>query len=253
MRRDILCSDEKPTGKCSQQQQLKHNQRMKTLTIAAMLLLTTLASLGEELQLYMSASPAQPIVGEVVTWKVKAFGGSTKTYTWNSDPQEMPWLYNWSGNYPYARSTQMTNIYSTTGSKSVTVAVGSGNRSIARSLSMEVKQGRITDVTPNGNEVWEVGKTYPITWKSEGAIGKVQIAIYDHRYNSEVEGAGGMILVAFSVPNTGSYEYTVPEPSEDGLSKGDLGGKNYRISVGPWNNAYGSWSAKPFTIRTAKH
>lgn len=203
-----------------------------------------------DIQLYMSASPSNPIIGEEVTWSVISFSseGPSK-YVWNSDATEMPWLYSWApGKYPFYRTTTMKVTYKTAGEKSVTVTASAGNKEITRTLSLTVVEGRITLLTPNSNEIWEVGKTYPIRWKTEGNVPLVQIGLWDHRYPSEY-GNSGEELIVQSTANTGSFSYTVPPARVDGISAGNIGGKNYKVSVHGFNSCFSGFSAGHFTIR----
>ena len=196
------------------------------------------------LSISFSAEPAHPIVGEPVVWKVIASGGDgTYNFTWNGNYEEFPWLYE----SPLYSGGSLTNVYKKSGGKSLTVTVSSGRDWVERTLSLEVYDSRITVLAPNGNEVWEVGKTYEIRWKTEGISEQVQIGLWDFRYNTEVGSEGGE-LITFSTLNTGSFSYTVPSPRANGISRGNLGGRNYRVSVGGWNKSMDDMSENPFTI-----
>ncbi len=203
-----------------------------------------------EMQLWMSVSPSNPIVGEEVTWSVVSSGGSLPhRYTWNSsNPTETPTLYNWTAPYPFYTTRTMKFIYGTPGTKSITVTAQSGNKEITRTLSLDVVEGRITLITPNGGDVWQCGKTYNIRWKTEGKVPLVQIGLWDDRYNSET-GNAGEVLIAAQTANTGSFLYKVPMPSSDGISAGNLGGRNYKVSVQGWNPCFAGMSAGKFTIK----
>jgi|GEM_PF-6162130 hypothetical protein len=203
----------------------------------------TLATVGrsQELSLYMSVEPAHPIVGEQVVWRCVASGGDGNyTYVWNSGGFE--------------HSTAVTNVYSTSGTKSVTVEVDDGTKWVSRTLSIEVSDGRLTLLYPNGGQVWEVGKTYLIEWKTEGTVDQVQIGLWDYRYNNNGSSNNvGEDIIAFSIQNTNSFYYTVPPPDSNGISAGNLWGRNYRITVGGFGEVVPDVSDRTFVITTVKN
>lgn len=173
-------------------------------------------------QTWVAVSPPNPMIGEKVTVSVKSTCDNKSAST---------------------KTTCFT--YTTSGTKSVKVASGNGTFT---SISFDVVEGRITLLTPNGGQVWEPGKTYVICWYTEGNVPFVQIGLWDDRYNSEV-GNSGEVLIAAQTANTGSFLYTVPMPSPDGISAGNLGGRNYKVSVQGWNPCFGGMSADYFTIK----
>ncbi|MGQ9646714.1 MAG: hypothetical protein ACUVWO_09270 [Thermodesulfobacteriota bacterium] len=67
-------------------------------------------------------------------------------------------------------------------------------------------QPKITVLYPNGGEIWEEGKAYTIRWTSENVQGNVQIQLWWSM-------SGGLHTIS-NVPNTGSYNFTVPRLSE---------------------------------------
>ncbi|MEI6042186.1 MAG: Ser-Thr-rich GPI-anchored membrane family protein [bacterium] len=77
--------------------------------------------------------------------------------------------------------------------------------------SRKVVAPTITVTSPNGGEMFTVGKTYKINWKSTGAAAsrKVQIGIIDTRFSTE-GGERAEQIIAFSIPNDGSYSWKVP-------------------------------------------
>jgi hypothetical protein len=78
--------------------------------------------------------------------------------------------------------------------------------------SQTVQSRRIRVTSPNGGEVWEKGRTFPIRWTSSGSIPEVRIGL------KWGPGVGVWIPIADRIPNTGEYSYTVPEtlPQEGG-------------------------------------
>jgi RHS repeat-associated protein len=66
----------------------------------------------------------------------------------------------------------------------------------------------ITVTSPNGSEGWEISSLQTITWTSTGTIDNVTI---EYSINSSTS----WIEIIASTPNTGSYEWTIPDsPSE---------------------------------------
>ncbi|MDO8424603.1 MAG: Psg1 family protein [bacterium] len=100
----------------------------------------------------------------------------------------------------------------------------SNNFSIASSTASP----SITVLSPNGGERWEIGKTYRITWQSQGIK---TVAIYV--YNDTIFGSGSTNYLdrerkSLSVPaNQGYFDWTI-----DGIwiPKGDE--NRYKISIG---------------------
>jgi len=202
-----------------------------------------------ELVLTMTSTPAHPIIGDVVTWKVSAEGGQGPVrFTWNSVSLEFPALYNWTNVYPFYYMQSVSNVYSTAGDKTVQVAAESGAEWVERSLTMHVSEAVIKVTAPNANDVWQVGKTYEIKWSTRGQTDMVQIALIDSRYPTET-GNTGETIIAQMIPNTGSYLYTVPQPVAGGISDGNIGEKNYHVTVRGWGDCVAGFT-KPFTITT---
>jgi len=56
---------------------------------------------------------------------------------------------------------------------------------------------------PNGGEVWDPGTSHNITWLSAGLTGNVKIEY-------SINGGATYTTVAVSVPNTGTYSWTIP-------------------------------------------
>ncbi len=85
-------------------------------------------------------------------------------------------------------------------------------------------------VAPNGGEVFAVGHTMTITWNGCKFAGQtVQIAIRDARFSSAT--TAGEEQISMAVPNTGSYQWVIPQ-SQGQLSGGTLGGTSvYTIVI----------------------
>ena len=100
---------------------------------------------------------------------------------------------------------------------------------------------------PNGGEVFKVGDTIQIKWKSQGSADKAGIYISDSR----IYGSGSTNYISFpsmdslSVPvGQGYYNWKVPSLS---VLPGTGDGKNYKISVSINSNVYDASDA-PFSI-----
>ena len=88
----------------------------------------------------------------------------------------------------------------------------------------------ITVLSPNGGEIWEIGKTYEIRWDGADfpANTRVQIGLRDSRFDPNLGPGEGAIA---DTTNTSSYLFTVPQ-SLGFLSDGQLGGDNsYTVVV----------------------
>lgn len=97
-------------------------------------------------------------------------------------------------------------------------------------------QPKITVLYPNGGEIWEEGKTYTIRWTSENVQGNVNIQLW-----WSLTGPGGLHTI-MNVPNTGSYNFTVPKLSEQVRITPYLG-------ISSMDGKAGDWSDNVFTIR----
>lgn len=100
----------------------------------------------------------------------------------------------------------------------------------------------ITVISPNGGEVWEVGKTYQIRWDATNYSTNAKVVIgLDVTPNSVTE--------IGSTVNSGSFSYTVPES----LGGVKLSGSTYKVLVSVYNsntqNYDGDRSNAPFTIQ----
>jgi hypothetical protein len=118
-----------------------------------------------------------------------------------------------------------------------------------------IKQSTTTSITvlsPNGGEKWEKGKTYIIRWSS--SLSKVNLILYkgfNCSYSSVIsKNVCGNVFdlsptpptfIAVDVPNTGSYNWTIPSIIPDG--------NDYRIAVqNPSNLPYIDQSDEAFSI-----
>jgi hypothetical protein len=85
-------------------------------------------------------------------------------------------------------------------------------------------------LSPNGGEVFTTGQTMAIKWNGCKYAGQtVQIAIRDARFSSATTAGEGQITMA--APNTGSYQWVIPQ-SQGQLSGGTVGGTSvYSIII----------------------
>lgn len=209
---------------------------------------------ADDLGVWISVAPGTAHVGEPVTYTAQPTGGSgVYECFWVSD--DIPTRV--------IRNTSVTVTYNSTGWKTMDVNVESMTNWLGQLYTEQYLERRtmiqvynslntgITVLSPNGGEVWEVGKTYQILWKSTGSAQKVQIGLRDSRFFTEF-GEAGETTIAYSVDNTGSYFYTVPPPNTNSISYGNLGGTNYTIIVYPWDGGDAGISTNKFAIRDTK-
>jgi uncharacterized repeat protein (TIGR02543 family) len=64
-------------------------------------------------------------------------------------------------------------------------------------------------LSPQGNDAWVYGSTQPVTWSASDNVGVASVTI---EYSTSGEG-GPWLPVASGLPNTGSYDWTVPAPA----------------------------------------
>ena len=65
---------------------------------------------------------------------------------------------------------------------------------------------RMQVISPNGGEIWGVGTTQQITWVAENYVGSKSNVKLEYSTNS----GGSWLPIEESVPDTGSYDWTVP-------------------------------------------
>ncbi len=94
----------------------------------------------------------------------------------------------------------------------------------------------LTVTSPNGGEIWTKGNTYPITWTDSDTTGTVSIWLVRLRQNSRWRH-----IIAPNVPNTGSYNWTIPLRL--------LPGNGYYVLIRKMNSTgIGDRSDEAFTI-----
>lgn len=93
----------------------------------------------------------------------------------------------------------------------IRVVNNNGNSNTVNFTIVAPSTPSITVISPNGGEVWEVGKTYIIKWNTTLDSSKIiQIGLIDVRYSTET-GPRGEATIIHSTPNTGGYGWTVPK------------------------------------------
>ncbi len=229
-------------------------KKMKKILNILLLLILSMATytvVAEELNASFTIRPAQPRIGEPVVYHAEPFGGEGKYggYWFFFDAP--------GASTRFGDGLTFTNTFSEIGEKVVDAYVrildenGYVVESLQRKIGFSVANSRDTAITllsPTGDEVWEVGKIYPITWKAAGSARDVQISLVDHRFNSEIGNAGWELIVD-STPNDGEYLFTVPPARLAGISGGDLGGRNYKVVVTPHGGGESGWSSEFFTLK----
>jgi len=100
-------------------------------------------------------------------------------------------------------------------------------------------QPSITVTSPVGGETWKTGETHTITWTSQGASAvnyNVQIGLLDMRYGNE-DTDRYENTIAYSIPNTGSYAWTIPQSFGGFVGFGSVSQPVYKIVVHSWSDA----------------
>lgn len=89
----------------------------------------------------------------------------------------------------------------------------------AKEINIVKPKKPITLISPNGREVWEIGKTYDIRWKSN-EVDRVYI-----EYTYHASGIEKTALIASDIPaSSGKYSWTIPSSLKPGNN-------SYRIII----------------------
>jgi hypothetical protein len=148
--------------------------------------------------------PAQLKTNELGTWTVHA-----------TDPENKPLSYtaNWddgSGISSRQNSPIFTHTYAKNGTFNINFTVyddqGLTDSEIKPVTVTSIIIPSVTVVSPNGGEIWDVGKIYTIKWTSvspDPQSSVVQIVLTDIRFSIEE-------AIVPSMQNTGSYLWTIP-------------------------------------------
>ncbi len=99
----------------------------------------------------------------------------------------------------------------------------------------------ITVISPNGEEIYNVGQTHNITWSKCGLnpLTPVDIKILDNRYHLDTP--EGSVLVATVTSTTSSYSWTIPA----------ISGPRYTISISSQDGVASDSSDHEFVIKPA--
>lgn len=93
-------------------------------------------------------------------------------------------------------------------------------------LVMATSSDYITVTYPTNGEIWEIGKTYNVTWNHRSEVDKVNLVLRGYKNPNETdETASGYLhgnmayhYAVTASSTSGSYSYTVPEHLEDNLT-----------------------------------
>jgi hypothetical protein len=123
----------------------------------------------------------------------------------------------WSSSNLAVGTIDASGKFTTLAAGTTTITVASGSVRGTATVKVTLPQGNITVIYPNGGETWNRGQTYTIRWTSQNIGSNVMILL-----KGEPSGSGGWFTVTANTPNTGSYQYTVPN---------DIGYVQYKIYV----------------------
>ncbi len=96
---------------------------------------------------------------------------------------------------------------SATGSDNPLTVVMNAAKSIT-AVFIDIAPPEAAITAPNGGEVWNVGTTYAITWTATDNAG---VTAVDLEYSTD-GGATYPFVIATGLPNSGSYDWVVPNP-----------------------------------------
>ncbi|NIN35066.1 MAG: hypothetical protein GTN53_27740, partial [Candidatus Aminicenantes bacterium] len=147
-------------------------------------------------------------------------GLSTRTITWTAPPliENVGIEYSTDSGFDW---TTITNSTSNTGSYQWTIPdtpspnclvrvydpMGyATDQSDAEFIIMGASTTFISVQSPNGGEEWCIGSSYDITWSYGGPVENVSI-------DYSTDNGGSWTPVVSSIPNTGSYNWTIPDTS----------------------------------------
>src|SRR3989339_1121871 len=92
-------------------------------------------------------------------------------------------------------------------------------------------QPSITVTSPNGGETWNIGETHNITWTTSN-FGSMGVSI--NLLNPGATGAAYLKNIALNIPNSGSYQWTIPS---------DISGGTYNLML----VSYGGTAAQDYS------
>lgn len=127
------------------------------------------------------------------------------------------------------------------------------SQSFARVPLKVYQKKTITVTSPNGGERYKVGDKVRITWKTNlSASTSIALQLEDTRFKGDVaEHFSPIPSFQVQIPNTGSYEWTIPEVLNEYMKIGATGAV-YRVGVADYGDgSVSDWSNGKFSIAPA--
>lgn len=151
-------------------------------------------------------APSQLKVNETGTWTIKAHDPENGVLTYSvdwGDNLKTPLSSSATG----TQTTTFTHSYNQVGTYTITFTVTDDKYQTARTTTtvnvVSTTTSYITVISPNGGEIWEIGKTYQIKWESQG-LDKVDIRVV----NPNTSPVGVKIITGIQ-SSLGSYFWTI--------------------------------------------
>ncbi len=130
------------------------------------------------------------------------------------------------------QNNQQNNVPSDRKNKMLPIALAA-IALIAVVVALFVSANTVGVKFPSGGEKLVAGKTYTLKWK--GGPNPIQIFLVDTALVTQGESVSIADRV-YNIPNTGSYEYTIPTAVQDSTYEfeiGDMRSKTFKIQVIP--------------------
>lgn len=223
---------------------------------------------SQSVSLRIISAPSSLTVNEEGTWKLGITTGSSTSYTvsvtWGDEAVPTTGTAASVAEKSVANTTTFTHSYAATGSYWVTFRLTSGGQSRTVTRRVEVKTGdtteqKITAISPNGGESWQVGETRTVSWK---ASQKGQVALWIERVRTSTCPIGTACTLSAPAPlqiarldsHEGVNSYNWRIGTQYGTSEREtveqykLTSGNYVMRICSTGNAYCDQSDGAFTL-----
>ncbi len=158
----------------------------------------TIPPVEEKLSLRISSGPTSLKVNEEGTWRLEVKTPNSQDYrisvSWG-DEVAMP-VVAASAEKSAINIASFTHRYASSGTYAVTFRLSSGSqtRAVTRKVQVNAEgtENKITVISPNGGETWQIGETRTVSWQAEKA-GKVSLWLNP---NTPCEAPAGVVCTA---------------------------------------------------------